>query len=83
MLGERNFVQTAGLRIEQFKCVQKSVGSVELQLICEPRPDAAQQAEIARALTASLGHPFDVVFSFPERILPGPDGKFKTFVSEV
>jgi phenylacetate-CoA ligase len=82
-LGERTFVTTPGLRIAQFKCVQKSLAAVELQLVCEPRPDAAQQAEIARVLTVSLGHPFAVSFSFPERILPGPNGKFETFVSEV
>lgn len=82
-LGERSFVIPAGLRVTQFKCVQKSLATVELQLVCTPRPDAAQQAEIARVLAISLGHPFDVVFSFPERIPPGPNGKFETFVSEV
>lgn len=82
-LGDRTFVTTPGLRITQFKCVQKSLEAVELQLVCEPRPDAAQQAEIARVLTISLGHPFVVEFSFPERIPPGPNGKFETFVSEL
>lgn len=82
-LGERTFVTTPGLRITQFKCVQKSLEAVELQLVCAPLPDPAQQAEIARVLTESLGHPFAVTFRFPERILPGPNGKFETFVSEL
>lgn len=82
-LGERTFVTTPGLRIAQFKCVQKSLASVELQLVCDPRPDPTQQAEIAKVLTDSLGYPFAVTFRFPERILPGPNGKFETFVSEV
>ncbi len=82
-LDERTFSAMADLRIAQFMCVQKSLNSVELQLVCEPRPDPTQQTEIVRILTGSLGHAFEVVFSFPERIPSGPNRKFETFVNEM
>jgi phenylacetate-CoA ligase len=82
-LGERKLSSIPGIHVRQFKVIQRSTETIELQIACDHPLDAKGQAVVAAGLTASLGHSFQVVFSFPERILPGPNGKFETFVSEV
>lgn len=82
-LGEFTFVASENLGIRQFRCIQKSLEEVELQLVADRRPDEAEQASIAKVLTSHLGHPFRVTFSFPERIAPGANGKHETFVSQI
>jgi phenylacetate-CoA ligase len=82
-LDEKTFAAVPGLRVDQFRCIQKSLGAVELQLVCSPIPDPAQQAKIAEIIAESLGHAFAVNFTFPRLIPPGPRGRVETFVSEI
>jgi phenylacetate-CoA ligase len=82
-LGERRLGDIPGIHVRQFKVIQRSIEVIEVQIVCDGQLDKQGQDVVAAGLNASLGHPFDVVFSFPERILPGPNGKFETFVSEV
>jgi phenylacetate-CoA ligase len=82
-LGERRLSDIPGVQVRQFKVIQRSRDAIELQIACDRPLDPREQKAVAAGLIASLGHPFEVSFSFPEQILPGPNGKFETFVSEV
>ena len=80
-LDESALMAPGSMGLRQFRCIQRSLEEVELQLVCDRRPDAAEQAAMARALTSRLGHPFRMTFSFPDRIAPGPGGRHEKFVS--
>jgi len=72
--------------IVQYQAVQHTTELVELRLVTEAdRPlTATQEQELTRVLQRSLGHPFEIRFSYVEREIPrGAGGKFEEFVSLV
>lgn len=82
-LGERHLASTPGADIRQYRVIQRSLTTLEAQIVA-PRPlDDAQRGHVAEGLRASLGHPFEITFSFPESIPIGTNGKLEVFVSEV
>jgi phenylacetate-CoA ligase len=82
-LGERRIAETPGADIRQYRVIQRSLAGLEVQVV-SPRPlDEAQRRHIAEGLRESLGHPFEVTFTFPESIPVGANGKLEVFLSEV
>lgn len=82
-LGERRIAETPGADIRQYRVIQRSLTTLEMQVV-SPRPlDETQRRHIAEGLRESLGHPFEVTFTFPESIPTGANGKLEVFLSEV
>lgn len=82
-LGERRIAETPGADIRQYRVIQRSLDMLEIQVVSARPLDETQRRHIAEGLRESLGHPFEVTFTFPESIPPGANGKLEVFLSEV
>ena len=71
------------LPVEQFQLVQKSLSLLELRLVAARRATADEERRLRDTIVARIGHPFDIDFSYPERIARGATGKFEDFRSEL
>lgn len=87
--GERRWPNLSGpfyrdiAPVVQHQIVQHTADTLEARLVVE-RPLTAQEEEGLRTLiTERLGFPFDLVFSYPDRIERSPSGKFHEFVSQI
>ncbi len=70
-------------RFHQFQVIQRSLEHVEVMLVA-PRVLTAQEEDAARSyLREMLGYPFEILFTYVDRIPCGPIGKFEDFRSEV
>ena len=79
----RDWVESLGAEIRQFRIIQRSVRSLEMQVVATRPLEEPCLRRIADGLRASIGHPLEVTFSFPESIPTGANGKFEVFVSEL
>lgn len=67
--------------VEQFQFVQHSRERIEVRLAVSRAMRADEEAAMAAAIRAMLGHPFALDFAcFDHRLPPGPSGKFEQFV---
>jgi len=71
------------LPIKQAQIVQRSLTTVEAKLVPSRPLTSAEEAEFAAILHRSLGHPFDIKFSYHQEIPRSSGGKFEDFISEV
>lgn len=71
------------LPIRQAQIVQRSLTTVEAKLVPSRPLMPAEEAEFAAILHRSLGHPFEIIFSYHQKIQRSAGGKFEDFVSEV
>jgi phenylacetate-CoA ligase len=72
------------LPIKQFQAVQKTLHDVEVRLHVERPLTAAETAELAQTISASLGKEFKLSFAYFDHELPkGSNGKFEEFISLV
>lgn len=71
------------LPVEQFQLVQKSLSLLELRLVAPRRATAEEESRLRDAIVGRIGHPFEVQFSYPQRIARGATGKFEDFRSEL
>lgn len=69
--------------IRQFQFVQTSLEVVEARLVVDRPLTPEEERAVARALLEALGHPFEVVFRYPDALPRGPGGKYEDFRSEV
>ena len=61
--------------VRQYQIVQKDLARLEARLVVE-RPLSPGEEDALRAiLVESIGHPFEVAFSYPERIERSASGK--------
>jgi phenylacetate-CoA ligase len=68
--------------VEQYQLVQHDLRKLEMRLVVERPLTKAEEAGLAEVVRDSVGHPFEVVFSYhPGRLPPGPSGKTEEFVS--
>lgn len=81
MVGFHRFRDIAPIR--QYQMIQQTTTGIEVRLVA-PRPlTAAEEAELAELIRASLGHPFELAFRYFDDELPrGPGGKFEEFLRE-
>ncbi len=83
-VGEKSIIDAApGATVRRFKVIQHDLETVEVQ-IAASRPFTQQEQDaLALKVQENLGHPFRIVFAFPEDIPPNPNGKRETFISHV
>ncbi len=68
--------------LQQFQVIQRSLTALEVLLVC-PRPSADEEDVMRGYLTATLGHPFDVSFTYVAEVPRSKGGKFEDFRSEI
>ncbi|MDP1708742.1 MAG: phenylacetate--CoA ligase family protein [Gammaproteobacteria bacterium] len=69
--------------IQQFQIIQHSLQQIEVKLVM-PRPlTQDEQDKMTAILHTSLGHPFDIMFSYHDDIPRSTGGKFEEFMSKV
>ncbi|MBA3033953.1 MAG: phenylacetate--CoA ligase family protein [Gammaproteobacteria bacterium] len=71
------------LPILQAQIVQRSLTIVEAKLVPTRPLTPADETEFAAILHRSLGYPFEIVFSYHQKIPRSAGGKFEDFLSEV
>jgi phenylacetate-CoA ligase len=69
--------------LQQFQVIQRSLTSLEVLLVC-PRALGADEEDVMRGyLAATLGHVFDVTFTYVAEVPRSKGGKFEDFRSEL
>ena len=71
------------LPVEQFQLVQKSLSVLELRLVAKRRATPDEERRLRDAIVARIGYPFELRFSYPDKIARGATGKFEDFRSEI
>ena len=82
-LGERRLASLPGLGITHYRVIQRSLELLELELVAARRPTEAEEADIAKGIRDSIGHPFEVRVTLLEALPVSRNGKLEVFVSEV
>ncbi len=82
MVGFARFREVAP--VLQYQLIQESLLMIEVRLVCERPPTAAEEESLRSVILASLGFPFALRFTyFPDRIPEGASGKYEEFVCRV
>lgn len=71
------------LPIRQAQIVQRSLTVIEAKLVTSRPMKPEEEAELTAILYRSLGHPFEIIFSYQQEIPRSAGGKFEDFISEV
>lgn len=82
-LGERRLATIPGVNISQYRVIQRSLTTLELQIVADRPLNTLEQTDVANGLRESIGHPFDISFAFLDAIPTGANGKLEVFLSEV
>jgi phenylacetate-CoA ligase len=70
--------------VVQYQMIQDAADAIEVRLVCERRPTAAEEAGLGAVIRQALAHDFKLRYTyFPDRIPPGPNGKFEEFICRV
>lgn len=69
--------------VAQFQVVQHALDHLEMRVVPTRPFTADDERRIGESVTARLGHPFRITFSYLEEIPRGPGGKFEDFRSEI
>jgi len=69
--------------IRQMQLVQKSLEQIEARLAMDREMTGEEKAAFTRVIQARMKHPFNITFSFHDRIERSKGGKFEDFISEV
>jgi phenylacetate-CoA ligase len=69
--------------IELIQMVQTSLEHIEVRLVVPREVTGEEEARIAVILQDRLRHPFNLTFTYHDRIARGPGGKFEQFRSEI
>ena len=81
LMGGSRFAEIAPVR--QYQFVQKSPERIEARLVVE-RPLGAEEEEMLRQrMLSRLGHPFEIKFSYVDRIARRAGEKYEEFKSEI
>lgn len=67
----------------QIQLVQHSINGIEVRLVAARPINAEEESRLAQVLHHSLGHPFDLTFSYLQEIGRSKSGKFEDFICEV
>ena len=77
----RSFNEIAPIR--QYQIVQKSLDSLEINLVTDRKLAVKEEDRLRDAIAKRLGHPFAMTFSYFDEIPRGAGGKFEDFKSEL
>jgi phenylacetate-CoA ligase len=70
--------------VAQYQLIQDAADAIEVRLVCERPPTAAEEAALGAVIREALAHDFQLRYRyFPDRIPPGPNGKFEEFICRV
>lgn len=69
--------------VTQFQFIQHSLEQVEARLVVSRPLDRQEEAALRAHIQASLGHPFEIMFTYHDRIPRSASGKFEEFISRV
>ena len=69
--------------IRQQQLVQVSLEEIHVNLVVARPVTGEEESALADRITASLGHPFRLVFNYPDEIPRSASGKFEDFKSEL
>jgi phenylacetate-CoA ligase len=69
--------------VAQFQVVQRAVDHLDVRIVPTRPFTADDERRISTGVTARLGHPFRITFSYLDEIPRGPGGKFEDFRSEI
>ncbi len=81
MVGFAEYRKVAPIR--QYQFIQKSTKAIEMRLVADRPLDGREMEALSDIVKRSLGHPFELTFTFLPEIPVGPNGKFEEFVSEI
>lgn len=83
-IGEKDIIEAApGATVRRFKVIQHDLETVEVQIAASRPFTQQEQEDLAKRVQQNMGHPFRIVFTFPEDIPPNANGKRETFISHV
>lgn len=82
LVGFHRFRDIAPLR--QYQLVQRSLGEIELRLVCDRALKTDEETRLAAVIRDALGHPFALRFVYFDGELPrSANGKFEEFVCAI
>ena len=67
--------------IQQFQIVQKDLEVIEFRAVVNKPLSEDQEETVRKILSAHLGHPFAIIFSYPNKIARSKSGKYEDFLS--
>lgn len=67
--------------VVQHQIVQHDLRRIEARLVVERPLTRAEEGRLREVIAERLGHPFDIRFSYPDRIARDPSGKYEEFKS--
>lgn len=70
-------------RIRQFQVIQRSLDTLELRLVVPEALSPEEEAAVRAHIDSTLGHRFEVVFTYLDEIPRSAGGKFEDFRSEL
>lgn len=79
----RRWIESLGQEIRQFRIIQRSIHSLEMQVVATRELEKDYLQRIADGLRESIGHTCDITFTFFDVIPTGANGKLEVFLSEV
>lgn len=82
-LGDHEDYRKITTAIQRFQLVQRSLHELENRLVVAEPLTREQEEQMRDLMLRSLGHPFNITFTYHDEIPPSPRGKFEEFVSEV
>jgi len=87
--GERRWPETGSMKFDkiirftQFQMVQHSPEEIELKLVVPDPVSREQENELVRIIRQSLGYPFNITFSYHDKIPRSAGGKYEDFKSDI
>lgn len=67
----------------QFQLTQRDLHTIEIKLVCARPLTKQEETGLRNMLTEKLGHPFQYLFNYQNKIEAAPNGKFEDFISHV
>ena len=87
--GERRWPVTGSMAFDrvisfrQFQMIQHSLEEIEVKLVVPEPVSKEQESELTDIIHRSLGHPFNITFTYHDEIPRSAGGKFEDFKSNI
>ena len=75
--------RSAGDKIRQFQCIQRTIDRIDLMLAISAPLTRAEEDEVRATMRDALGHPFEINLAYCDGIARSASGKFEEFRSEL
>lgn len=71
------------IHVKQFQFIQTTVNDIEVKLVIEGVLSKEDEVRLKDRMIQSLRHPFNIIFTFHDKIERSEGGKFEDFISHV